>query len=300
MKGLRNATARKSALLALLMGLTIPPIGVRVMGAPPPDETGPDVVTSDREQPEPALSNPPSQVEHEIPPILYSGDRSYPAWVSADAAITPSGEVIDDLFSQASRFELEATFKRKRPINGCLRIKEFYTDYPSPPDRTSLEKAIRDSDAIATASVLAKDYGFHASTPGQLIAAEITESIRGPLRVGAIRYFMIPQGEFRAGSYDICKIDRRYARPPEVGEEVLLLIPSVEEPEDPFLDLVWSTSLITFQEEGTASLPRRFSLADSTTKETGNATAGEVTKSQVLHRVRQYVGRGHGRDRCGI
>lgn len=304
MRQLSRPSVLERALPALLMGLIALPIGARVLGTPPGDQAGLERETPGHDGAESTPTTDHSEIEHEIPPIIYSdsrtdysGNLSYPVWVTADAAVTPSGELVEELFSKESRFQLGSMFKRIRPRQGCLRIEEFYTDYLSPPDRTSLEKAVRHSEAIATARVLGKDYGFNGSTPGQLIAAEVTESIRGPLQVGAVHYFVIPKGEFQAGSYNICKIDSRYAEPPQIGEEALLLVPDVENPDEPFLDLVWSTSLITFQENGNASLPHKFSLSRTATRQEVDATAREATKSQILSLVEQYADPEHGRDR---
>lgn len=201
--------------------------------------------------------------ELEIPPILYTSlttqDRTYPTWVSAEAAVDADGNLTEELFHPHAVRALEDLLTTSPREDGCLQLGNVYESIVNPPDRSSLAKATRGSDLVLLATVVSREYGFHFSEAGQLIAVRVDEVLRGEAERG--EYFLfLPVGHFEAGPYSICKTDSRYAAPPDIGDEVVLLLPEVENPSEPYLDLVWGTSLVVIEESGRVRVPRAFEL----------------------------------------
>ena len=86
----------------------------------------------------------------------------------------------------------------------------------------------------------------------------VEEVLRGDAKL-AQYYIFVPSGEFQAGPYKICKKDSRFPAAPRIGDEVVVLVPEVEDPAEPYLDLEWDTSLVVIHSRGEVSFPRGYS-----------------------------------------
>jgi hypothetical protein len=203
--------------------------------------------------------------EGEIPPVLYTSltkqDRTFPTWVSADAAVDAEGMVDPSLFHPFVAEDLQALLRDSPEADGCLQLGDVYTDVVNAPDRSSLAKAAKASDLVAVATVIDREYGFRFMEAGQLLTIRVEEVLRGDPKLG--EYFIfIPSGRFRAGPYEICKSDSRFPEAPAIGDEVVVLVPEVENPLEPYLDLVWDTSLVVLRSPGEVSLPKGYTGGD--------------------------------------
>lgn len=205
----------------------------------------------------------------EIPPIIYANwdhlGKDYPTWVEAEAAIAPSGaDFNDDLFYPQNSRNLRSNLATLEidSERGCRLFEEYYVSMVNPPFRGTLKDAIDNSSLVAFSRVVGQAYGFDRGTPGQLLEVAIDRSFKSAPFLESY-FIFIPIGVFQSGPFRICKSDGRYATPPAIGERVLLMIPPYSPLDEPFLDLVWETSLITFSQDGAARLPDEFRLPKS-------------------------------------
>lgn len=221
-----------------------------------------------------------------IPPVLYSSLLdSAPVFVTAEAAIDARGELNTALLdprAQSVLGNLTSDPWLTRREKDCIEVEEHWVERVNPTDRSSLRKAARTADLVLEAVVLSKDYGFTvAGLPGQLLEVRVEEVLRGPAELDSYFIFM-PVGTFRAGPYTFCKSDSRFPAPPSPGDRVLLLIPSVPNPAEPFLDLRDEHSLVVIKGSGEVDLPRSFALAADR----------PLTRAELMTEIREFRYRG--------
>lgn len=213
------------------------------------------------------LHLPQSALGEDAPQVIYSSDpdRPYPVWVAAEAAFHSGGEINEAVFSPGAQTFL-ADFLRMPLQDGCIQLEEFYSATVNAPDLSTLAKALSGAKAQMRARVAARDWGFgYGGTPGQLLTIAPLEMYRGKAQRDTY-FIFIPVGEFAAGPASFCKIDRRFAEPPEPGEEVLLLLPEPIDLSEPLLDVWAAESLITLKKNGSVALPRTFAQQELTVK----------------------------------
>ena len=195
----------------------------------------------------------------EAPPVLYTSlsyvDPAYPTFVAADAAVTTDGQLSKRLFHPQIRTRLRRLLASP-PESGCVRFGPIFVESPTF-ETFDLAKATQRSDLVMTAKVVAREYGFHFSEAGQLLEIEAQEVLKGSAPLSRY-YIFLPVGQFSAGPYRICKSDHRYISPPRVGSTILILVPEIEDPGEPFLDIVLGENLIAF-EKGEARMPASLS-----------------------------------------
>ncbi len=215
----------------------------------------------------------PSALIAEIPSLLYvpmeDMDPNIPFWVSREAAIGPDGKLATEFFHPIAAELLNSTFSEPaRPENDCnLAWEEVYQDWVNPPDRTTLDKLLQESEFVFLATIVDREFGFDRGIPGQLFEVVPKESFVGQLRLSSY-YFFLPIGTFDVGPYKICKSDKRFPEYiPNEGEDVLLAIPQYAQPktDEPFFDLVFDESIITIKPDGKLSLPDIFRRSVNTT-----------------------------------
>lgn len=199
----------------------------------------------------------PGHLFADAPQVIHSSDpdRPFPVWVSAEAAFQPSGEITESLFSPGARIVLEGLLHSGTP-GECIQVEESYVSWVNPPDLSSLDKVMDKAALQLQVRVIDRDWGFgYGGTPGQLLSLEPLQAFRG--RTLRDRYFIfLPVGNFTAGPASFCKTDRRFARPPEIGEDGLLLLPEPVDLSEELLDLWFPESFITLHRDGSLSLPQ--------------------------------------------
>lgn len=230
-----------------------------------------------------------SAVNVEIPSILYANwdyiDKAYPTWVSLEAAFTSSGELVEEVFHPHLLRQVQEILKTPTdPKRGCVPIGPVYTSWVNPPDRSSLTKAARQSETVLRGQVLAAAPGFDRGTAGQLFLVHPEEVMEGGSVPSRVLFFM-PVGEFQIGERSYCKEDYRFPEPPQVGDEVLLLIPERTGPEEEFLDLQYETSLVVLPEVGGVRVPEIFSKSEGP-----EAQEQLQSRSDVLQAVASALG----------
>ena len=226
-----------------------------------------------------------SQPVPEIPPILNvnypEGDYPYPSWVSLDVAFNSEGSLNREYFHEVDRVAIENfPYAEWDEAKGCFLLEEFYLSEVNPPDRSSLEKAALHSEAIVLATIQASEVGLASSTPGTLYLAGISRKLEGLEYTDQV-YFFIPVAEFQVENRRYCKIDRRYPKPPGLGDEVLLLVQDVEDPAEPFVT-VDGTSVIVFPRGQEVDLPEAF-------KSEGSAMGETATRDSILSEVQAVI-----------
>lgn len=222
-----------------------------------------------------------------IPPVVFARlphrSADHPAFVSASAAFAADGMVNTALFAPSAGAMLGRQLDRVDPLRDCIVLDEFYVDRVNPPDRSTLAKAVQTSELILQTEVVSRDYGFESSVPGQLLRVRPVEVFKGEAPLP--HYFVfLPVGTFEAGPHRFCKTDYRYPEPPEIGEQVLLLVPEVASREEPYLALDSEASIIAADEDGTVRLPLPFrdEVADGAT----------VELASVVRQIEEAIARG--------
>jgi len=196
----------------------------------------------------------------ELPQVLYTAlakhDPAYPTFVAAEAAINPDGSINEKLLPPSAISTLRGILDQE-PVDGCIRTEEVWWDEMGVPDRPTLELAAKRSDLVLVGEVVAREAGFRFFEAGQLIEVTVKEVIHG--NADADRYFVfIPVAKFQAGPYRICKIDRRYVAPPEIGERVVLLVPRGQDIDGEYIDVVDGSGLMVVDPNGLVRLPKAF------------------------------------------
>lgn len=203
----------------------------------------------------------PEVVSAHIPPILFARlphrDPSFPVFVSASTAIDEDGEIDTSLFSEEAVERLERLLAAFDPASRCIVVEEFYESVVNPPDRSSIEKAARTAALIIVGEVVGRDYGFQHFLPGQVLRMRLERVVKGSAKLDHYLVFL-PVGTFTAGPHKFCKTDYRYPKAPELGERVVLFIPAVDSPREPFLDLRSESSIITVHRNDNVDLPSIF------------------------------------------
>ncbi len=231
-----------------------------------------------------------------LPEILYSSDPylEYPIWISAAAAIDPSGKVHQKLFHAGAKNIINSYFVSK-PHGGCFSVEEHYDALVDPPDRSSLGKAVEHSSFILVGRITAAAFGFHQSLPGQLLQVEPSEVLQGAALLDQY-YIFYPAGTFAAGPHIICKTDRRYPRIPEIGDEVLLMIPETHSLTDPYLELGEASSIVVIGDNNAPDFPSSFKRSAAEASETkGSLATIPQSKGDLVESVKRMLARGESR-----
>jgi|GEM_PF-2420370 len=198
-------------------------------------------------------------IQEGVPPILYANVKpwndTYPVWVSGDAAIDADGNLEESLFHPAHRLlwgkRLEAA--KKAGGEGCVEIGRIESAWVNPPDQSTIEQAVETSELVLLAEVIHTEGGFGAGEPGTLHVVRALRAFKG-VAPRETYYFFMPKGVFAAGPYTICKVDEGVADLPQVGDQVVLFVPRVVDPEEAFLRTPYDTGVIVLGSEG-PSLP---------------------------------------------
>jgi len=115
-----------------------------------------------------------------MPEIMYSTDPGVqtPVWVSAATAIDPSGLVNSKVFSEGSRSTIESYFAGAHSVD-CFTVEEFFEDRISPPDRSSLDRAVLHSNFVFLGHITEVAHGFHFPVPGKLFRIKPSQVLHG-------------------------------------------------------------------------------------------------------------------------
>jgi hypothetical protein len=108
------------------------------------------------------------------------------------------------------------------------------------------------------------DYGFHFYVPGKLLRIALGEVLKGNALLDSY-YIFFPVAEFSAGPYRICKTDSRYPKAPDIGDELLIMVPGTRtrSSTDPFLELEEASSVVVIPKVGAPDLPAVFKESDA-------------------------------------
>ncbi len=217
-----------------------------------------------------------------IPPIYYANlefiSKDYPIWVEAEAAFGPDGEFIETLFHPVALAPLRDFLSTPPgPEKDCFDFGPRFESWVDPPDRSSLSQALEHSQLVLFGTIVDKAFGFDRGLPGQLLVVEPSKTLKSEVHLDFYMFF-IPVGSFEAGPYKFCQNDFRYAEPPEIGERVVLMIPKVYDPAEPYLNLVYETSLISLSKDGEVHLPQEFRLSET---KAARETSGEGLLAEI-------------------
>jgi hypothetical protein len=163
-----------------------------------------------------------------FPPALYSDlpgyDPSYPRWVAADAILNEDGTINEKLVHPAN-IDLLRDHLSIPPVDGCIRLEEFYDDLVVRADISTFAKRVHHAAMILHATVTDFTYGFKGTTPGRLLRLEPLDVLKGRETPLDDYFVFYPVGTFEVGDHKICKTDFRYPEIPEPGDEIVLVVP---------------------------------------------------------------------------
>jgi hypothetical protein len=214
------------------------------------------------------LSGQPA-ISGEIPEALYipEAESTYPAWVAADRALTPSGEVDPSLFSPADQ-SIISRYLKLPAHEGCIRLgqeeePEGVRVGPKAAVRQNLASTVKSAGWVFSAKVTARAPGFSGSTPGTLLEIVPEETFKGPRDQDGVYYIFVPVGTFSVNGIRICKTDQRYAILPDVGERTFLFIDLFWRNKGRFLWTGGDSGIVTINTKGSVSLPQRYLKTES-------------------------------------
>lgn len=203
----------------------------------------------------------------DLPAILYADweyiDKTYPTWVSAEAAFDESGAVIEERFHPLGVYRLNELFGMPAdPDTGCIDRGETYGRHNYPPPARSLREAVGQATIVALGEITDRASGFDRAEPGRLLLVETVESLIG--QANDFYYVFLQQGTLELGPYTVCKHDYRFpttdAKP---GDQVLLLLQDDADPRQPFVDLASENRFILLKQDGSAHSAENFLVEPS-------------------------------------
>lgn len=204
-----------------------------------------------------------------MPQVLYSSNaaHSFATWVSASAALEPSGSFDERLFHPQIREKLDYHLSQEPSADGCIPYGPVYFDLVGAPDWSTRQKVFLNSELVVYGTVVGKEYGFKGSVPGQLLKLETKKVYKGDREHLPAYYVFFPVGEFQVEDLRICKTDNRYPPPPEIGDELIVSVPRRSNPDESLLepDLVSGHGFITLKDSRAYWSPE---LGDESSAET--------------------------------
>ena len=188
----------------------------------------------------------PARAE-EIPELLSIEGSEPPVFVAADRLIDDEGRLDVSLLHRATARVLVDYLPS---VPGRVELTEFYDLAPPPGDMSTFSRALHVAELVLRGEVVGKEPGFSGASPGTLYLVRPLETLRGKVGQTTPYFFFVPVGEIAAGGYEIVKTDSRYPTPPEIGDEVLLMIPWRPAAEDRFLQLPDNHGLVVLYQKG--------------------------------------------------
>lgn len=158
------------------------------------------------------------EITNNIPPVLYQDAYEHPVWVSESAVSADAG-----MLQQVLPPGMDEIIRSWNDPSQCIEVV-IQNEARGPEAGTSFGDEVRKAERIVRGLVVGREPGFFQSSPGTLLRVRNQETIHGEARVDD-QFVFIPVGEVRLGEKSLCNSDPRFPVVPEVGGEVLLLIP---------------------------------------------------------------------------
>jgi hypothetical protein len=220
---------------------------------------------------------------HYIPSRAASS--SYPFWVDASMVLNADGSPNTTLLHPATVILIE-NFRKNAAGKDSVAVGHYFEDQVSPPERTTLEQATRNSRLVLLGTVTERAYGFAGDEPGQLLRVTPDEIMKGQPRNVPAYFVFMPVGTFKIGNLTIRKTDDYYSDPPAIGEQVVLFVPDSwdwqQNQQDPYLELLDPSGIVTIHSKSKVSLPKRL-------RQDLSAASSSLGADELLARVRAAV-----------
>ena len=197
---------------------------------------------------------------HYIPSRV--ADSPYPFWVDASMVLKADGSPNTALLHPGA-VSLIQDLRKSTLVNGCIPVGHYFDSSGFASDRDTPQQGAQSSRLVILGTVTEKEYGIAGTQPGQLLRVTPDEIIKGQGRHGVDAYYVfMPVGNFKIGNLSLCKTDDEYPDPPAVGDQVLLFAPDQwdwqQNENDPYLNLLDASGIVTLHSNGQVSLPKRF------------------------------------------
>lgn len=205
-----------------------------------------------------------------MPEVLMtqSEGRTFPRWVAAERVLDPSGEIDSSLFSADQRESLSRIMKLPEK-QGCIALAGEIVDHLDPPVRENVFQAAKYARFVMIAEVTGVKGGFRGTEAGslvQVIPAEVLKSDGRETRKPF--YLFLPNGFFSVGPHRFCARNASYPSLPEIGDQVMVFIPSRFDTSSPLLDIFDDGGVVVLKKDSSVDLPLRY-RTDGTIKGLG-------------------------------
>lgn len=217
--------------------------------------------------------------------VEFRGQFDYPLFVAAARALLPDGTVDPELFHPAHAEAITELLARPA-TDGCIDLA-WSSSLDSPPaGRDTLADALDESDNVLVGTVTGRIHGFYTDRPGVLVRFVTTETLKGGAGWSESHVFL-PVGTFHVGERTLCKTNRSYPAPPELGDQLLVLFDDGWfNDESPILG-VGPSDLVTLPRIGSVALPELYRRGESELE--------RASSLDVLEQVRRMLVAGAGR-----
>jgi hypothetical protein len=153
-----------------------------------------------------------------IPLILYQAAYEGPVWVSESAVSSDAG-----LLARTLPPGLEEVIRDWPDPAECIEVV-VHDDARPAEAAESFADEVKRAERIVRGFVVGRESGFFQSRPGTLLRLQPQETLHGESRVDD-QFVFVPVGEVQLGEKKMCSVDPRFPFVPEVGGELLLVIP---------------------------------------------------------------------------
>ncbi|HEY0783682.1 MAG TPA: hypothetical protein VGE98_14575 [Thermoanaerobaculia bacterium] len=216
-------------------------------------------------------------------PRVYSPHHvrtAYPVWIDARNLLGADGKPDGRNYRDARDLRSLTQLLQTPPDDGCVAVKEVFLSVAEPPKRATIEEAVAGAELVLLGTVKGTAYGFSGTVPGQLLRIVPDQLLAGQAHTVSAYYAFVPVGTFLVGRTKVCKTDARYPEPPLPGEQVVLFVPRLGDPDssEPFLDLFDDGGIVTIHSDAGVDLPARYKEPES-----GPPVR---TKAELLARIR--------------
>jgi len=229
-----------------------------------------------------AFTAPPRPADADLPRV-YSPHHvrtDSPVWIDARNLLGADGKPDARNYRDPHDLRSLTQLLQATPEDGCVAVKEIFRSVAAPPQRATIEAAVAGAELVLLGTVQGAAYGFSGTVPGQLLRVVPDQLLAGRAHTVSAYYAFVPIGTFLVGGTKVCKTDARYPEPPLPGEQVVLFVPRLGEPDpsEPFVDLFDDGGIVTIHADAGVDLPARYKDQES--------RPPVKTKAELLARIR--------------
>ncbi len=201
-----------------------------------------------------------------VPELLFhDAFPEYPIWVSAESALKLDGQPDEALFDEGYRnsiAQLISSAKEGECVQLMASISEPVSVNGAAASRATLSSALLTTDWVFLGKVVDRSSGFRGGQAGTMMEVEPVESLKGTGTGFESHFIYHPAARFNLGSTEICRTAWQYAKLPQLGDEVLVLVNLWSRNTGRLLWVGEDSGMISFESGGGISFPWVYIEAD--------------------------------------